>query len=60
MAIEGTTPEQAAEYLFEQHKIFTVAIDTKAVKGVRITPHLYTKLSDLDRLVVAIQDLADN
>jgi selenocysteine lyase/cysteine desulfurase len=57
VAIEGATPAQVADFLFEKHRIFTVAIDTQAVKGVRITPHLYTRLSDLDQLVVAMQDL---
>jgi selenocysteine lyase/cysteine desulfurase len=59
VAIQGTTPEQVVDFLFEKHKIFTVAIDTEAVKGVRIAPHLYTRLSELDQLVVAIQELAN-
>ena len=35
-----------------------MAIDTVPVKGVRVTPHLYTTTGDLDALVRAIGDLA--
>ncbi len=49
------SPEDLANYLFDNHKIFTVAIDMPAVKGVRITPHLYTGLDDLDKLVEALR-----
>lgn len=59
VAIEGKAPAQVADYLFEKHKIFTVAIDTEAVKGVRVTPHLYTTLEDLDKLVIAIRELCN-
>jgi selenocysteine lyase/cysteine desulfurase len=59
VAIEGETPARLADFLFGKHKILSVAIDTEAVKGVRITPHLYTRLGDLDRLVAAIQELAN-
>jgi selenocysteine lyase/cysteine desulfurase len=60
LAIEGKTPTEVADYLFEKHKIFTVAIDTEAVKGVRVTPHLYTKVEDLDRMVLAVRALAES
>jgi selenocysteine lyase/cysteine desulfurase len=59
ISVDGKTPAQVAEYLFEQHKIFTVAIDTEAVKGVRVTPHLYTTLGDLDKLIAAVRRLCE-
>lgn len=58
VAAKGMTPAQLADFLFDKHRIFTVAIDTPAVKGVRITPHLYTTLADLDKLTEALQSLA--
>ena len=58
LAVDGMTPAQLADHLFNEHRIFTVAIDRKAVKGVRITPHLYTRLEDLDKLVAAVEKLA--
>ncbi len=57
LAVEGLTPSELAEYLYNDHRIFTVAINRKAVKGVRITPHLYTRLEDLDKLVGAVREL---
>lgn len=55
LAVEGMTPGALADYLYEEHRIFTVAINRRAVKGVRITPHLYTRLEDLDKLVAAVK-----
>jgi selenocysteine lyase/cysteine desulfurase len=58
IGVEGKTPAQIADYLYDKHRIFTVAIDLDAVKGIRVTPHLYTTLEDLDAFVSAMQELA--
>ncbi len=39
-------------------RIYTVAIDTVPVKGLRVTPHLYTTTAELDSLVGAVVELA--
>lgn len=57
LAVEGVTPSELADYLYEEHRIFTVAINREAVKGVRITPHIYTTLQELDTLVGAVETL---
>ncbi len=57
VAVEGMTPQELATYFFDEHRIFTVAVNRKSVKGVRVTPHLYTTLRDLDKLVKAIKQL---
>ncbi|WP_431856176.1 aminotransferase class V-fold PLP-dependent enzyme [Azospirillum sp.] len=46
------------EHLFERHRIFTVERVIDGGTGVRVTPHLYTSLSDIDRLIGALGDLA--
>ena len=56
--IEGRQPADIADQLFERFRIFTVAIDMEAVRGVRVTPHLYTSTGDLDALLSAIRALA--
>ena len=56
--IRGRSPNELADVLYDRYGIFTVAIDTDAVKGVRVTPHLYTRLSDLDALVAATKEMA--
>jgi selenocysteine lyase/cysteine desulfurase len=56
--IKGRPPAEIADALFDRYGIFTVAIDMDAVKGVRVTPHLYTRIGDLDALVRAVRELA--
>jgi selenocysteine lyase/cysteine desulfurase len=58
VGITGMTPAALATALFDKYNIFTVAIDTVAVKGTRVTPHLYTNTTELDALVKALRDLA--
>jgi selenocysteine lyase/cysteine desulfurase len=55
--IEGLTPNALADKLYKDFKIFTVAIDHPIVKGVRVTPHLYTSIQDLDALAGAIEKI---
>lgn len=57
VAVEGKTPADVATYLYDKHKIFTVAIDTDEVKGTRVAPNIYTSVAELDRLVAALQEL---
>jgi selenocysteine lyase/cysteine desulfurase len=54
VAIEGMEPQKVAEYFFERHRVFTVAVEM----GVRVAPNLFTRLSDLDALAGAIRDLS--
>ena len=60
-AIDGIRAEQVAERLMARHRIFTVVRateGTEGIKGVRVTPHLYTGTFDLDLLVDAIRQMA--
>ena len=57
IAVEGMSPKELSTYFYDQHRIFTVAINRKSVKGVRVTPHLYTSLKELDTFVEAIKSL---
>jgi selenocysteine lyase/cysteine desulfurase len=60
VGIEGIAPGDLAKRLFDEHKIFTVAINRPeaGVAGVRITPHLYTTTGELDSLVRALKTIA--
>jgi selenocysteine lyase/cysteine desulfurase len=58
VGITGMTPAALATALFDKHNIFTVAIDTVAVKGTRVTPHVFTTTAELDALVKALGELA--
>lgn len=58
VGIAGMNPAMMAKRLLEEHKIYTVAIDTANVQGCRITPNLFTTLEELDALVLALKKLA--
>lgn len=54
VAIEGCKPHDLESFLMDKYKIHTVSIDWEGVKGLRVTPNVYTTLDDLDKLVHGI------
>ncbi|MEM1123827.1 MAG: aminotransferase class V-fold PLP-dependent enzyme [Bacteroidota bacterium] len=56
--IAGKTPHQVAGQLMGDFKIHSVAIVWENIRGVRITPNVYTLTSDLDRFVAAVKVIA--
>ena len=58
VGVRGMAPADLAKTLFERYKVFTVAIDTANVRGVRVTPQLFTTPKELDVLVRALEALA--
>jgi selenocysteine lyase/cysteine desulfurase len=58
LVIDGMKPEDVASVLHSKYKIHTVGINWENIHGVRITPHVYTSLKDLDRLVIAVKQIA--
>jgi selenocysteine lyase/cysteine desulfurase len=58
VSIDGMTPADLDGALFSQYKIHTVGIVWENVSCVRVTPHVYTTLPDLDKLVKAIGEIA--
>ena len=58
VGIEGIEPVDLEEILMKKYGIFTVAIDRPGVKGLRITPNIYTTIEELDSLVFAIKELS--
>jgi isopenicillin-N epimerase len=56
--IEGTDPKAVTKYLFDKHHIFTVPIVHDEFQGIRITPNLYTTLSELDRFCDRMEEIA--
>jgi selenocysteine lyase/cysteine desulfurase len=58
IAVAGKKPGEVASVLMEKYKIHTVAIDWENVQAVRVTPHVYTSLKDLGRLVAAVKEIA--
>jgi len=58
VTIDGMTPGELDSALFNQYKIHTVGINWENISCVRVTPHVYTTLHDLDKLVRAIVEIA--
>lgn len=52
------TPDELAQVLLARYRIWTVAIDDAGVRGVRVTPQIYTSTAELDALVRALSELA--
>ena len=58
VSVDGMTPGELDSALFNTYKIHTVGIVWENISCVRITPHVYTRLEDLDRLVKGIEEIA--
>ncbi len=53
---EGRELSDLDQFLFNKKGIHAVAINIEKITGMRITPHVYTSFSDLDRLLEGLSD----
>lgn len=53
--IEGKTPADFDTFLLDKYKVHTVAINWENIKGIRITPNVYTTTKNLDVLVEGVR-----
>jgi selenocysteine lyase/cysteine desulfurase len=58
VSVDGMTPGELDSALFNNYKIHTVGIVWENISCVRVTPHVYTRLQDLDKFARAIEELA--
>ncbi len=58
VGVAGVAPAALAKTLLDKYKVWTVAIDSANVHGVRITPQVFTTTSELDTFVRALKDIA--
>ena len=56
--IEGMEPGDMHTKLWDKYKIYTTPIVHDEFKGLRITPHVYTTLKDLDYFVKAVETIS--
>jgi len=56
--INGIEAADIQKQLFRDYRIYTISINHDDVKGVRVSPHIYTSLSELDLLAGAIHEIA--
>ena len=58
VGIKGRAPAELAKTLMDTYRIFTVAIDGAGVRGVRVTPQVFTTTEELDEFVKALHEIA--
>lgn len=58
VSVNELTPTELDQKLFVNYKIHTVGIVWENISCVRVTPHVYTTLNDLDTLVQALGEIA--
>jgi selenocysteine lyase/cysteine desulfurase len=52
--VDGLTPADLVDALWDRHRIFTVAVE----QGARIAPNVFTRIGELDLFVGALRGLA--
>jgi selenocysteine lyase/cysteine desulfurase len=58
VSIDGVAPRELMNKLFDGYKIHTVSIDYENIHCIRVTPHVYTTIADLDKFVGAIGEIS--
>jgi selenocysteine lyase/cysteine desulfurase len=58
VAVEGIAPDDLRDHLWQAHRIITVSINHPECTGLRVSPSIYTTLSELDRFVDAVEQVA--
>lgn len=58
VGVEGKKPVELDSFLFDKYKVHAVGIEWENIKGVRVTPNVYTTTRDLDVLVEGISKFA--
>jgi selenocysteine lyase/cysteine desulfurase len=58
VSVEGKTASDLENFLFNEYRIHTVAINWENLHGIRVTPNVYTTTIDLDKLIAGIKDFA--
>jgi isopenicillin-N epimerase len=57
--VKGKTAEEAADYLWKEHKVLTVARTLGTDGCVRVTPSVYSSADDVKKLVMGLKKFAE-
>ena len=59
VGVKNLHPSELADKLFDDHNIFTVPIDDdRGIRGVRVSPNLYSTIDDIDKFLDAMLKIA--
>ncbi|RMG46774.1 MAG: aminotransferase class V-fold PLP-dependent enzyme [Acidobacteria bacterium] len=53
-SVDGIDSAELGRRLWQEHRILTATIDHPEVQGVRVSPHVYSTLEEVDRFVDAV------
>ncbi|NJD23046.1 MAG: aminotransferase class V-fold PLP-dependent enzyme [Melioribacter sp.] len=56
--IKGVDINKLQEYLFNKHRIYVIVINFEEFKGLRVTPNVYTMISEIDFFADVIESAA--
>lgn len=57
--VDGMDTGKLREFLWEDHKIFTISLKHAEFEGIRVTPSVYSTLEEVDRFCEAIESAID-
>ena len=59
VGVKNLHPSELADKLFDDYNIFTVPIDDdRGIRGVRVSPNLYSTIEDIDKFIEAMLRIA--
>lgn len=59
VGVKSLQPSELADILFDEHDIFTVPIDDeRGIRGIRVSPNLYSTTEDIDKFIEAMLTIA--
>lgn len=58
VSVDGMKPGELDAALWGKYKIHTTGIVWENISCIRVTPHVYTKVADMDKLVKALTEIA--
>lgn len=58
--IKGIDPGKIGTHMWNKHRIIITPIKHAEFEGLRITPHVYTTMEEIERFVTAMEDVIKN
>ena len=59
VGVKSLQPSELSDKLFDEHDIFTVPIDDdRGIRGIRVSPNLYSTTEDIDKFIGAMLTIA--
>ena len=59
VGVKSLQPSELADKLYDEHDIFTVPIDDdRGIRGIRVSPNLYSTTEDIDKFIEAMLTIA--